>query len=137
MASPWQDYDTLYRLYWDDGLDQFGVADELGCSRRTIATWMDRLDVPTRNHSERENHQMVGVALHDMPGGYEAWTHSVDGTNHIVYVHRLLAVAEYGFDAVAGNFVHHKNRQPFDNRPSNVVPMTASEHGGLHLHGYD
>lgn len=35
-------------------------------------------------------------------------------------IHRLVAVSEYGFDAVANYNVSHKNEIPFDNRPENI-----------------
>lgn len=43
-------------------------------------------------------------------------------------IHRLVAVAEYGFDEVDGNHVHHKNGVRFDNRPSNLEVLSNSEH---------
>lgn len=45
-ASPrYRDRETLRRLYYDDGLTQDEIADEFGCSRRTIVDWMDRFDL--------------------------------------------------------------------------------------------
>ena len=51
-----------------------------------------------------------------------------------VYAHRLLAVAEYGFDAVADedNVVHHKNGVTWDNRPSNIRLLTNEVHARKH-----
>jgi hypothetical protein len=47
-------------------------------------------------------------------------------------VHRLLAIAEHGTDAVAGQHVHHKNGIPFDNRPENLELLSPSEHSKRH-----
>ena len=55
-----------------------------------------------------------------------------DGSNVTVSHHRLLAVAEYGFDAVAGNDIHHKNGVPWDNRPANIEPIDPCEHSRIH-----
>lgn len=65
--------------------------------------------------------------------GYTKWAGSdtADGGAH-VYVHRLLAVAEYGFDAVCDNVVHHINGLPYDNRHSNIAVMTQSDHVTQH-----
>lgn len=49
-----------------------------------------------------------------------------------VRLHRLVAVAEYGFEAVAGQQVHHANRIPWDNRPENLLVLSPSEHSRLH-----
>jgi hypothetical protein len=50
-------------------------------------------------------------------------------------VHRLLAVAEYGTEAVKDKVVHHKNNIPFDNRLSNIELMDSSEHARHHNAG--
>jgi len=49
-----------------------------------------------------------------------------------VLVHRLLAVAEYGYENVCDNVIHHKNGIRWDNRPDNIEVMTRSEHSKLH-----
>lgn len=59
------------------------------------------------------------------PHGYEEWR---SGAIDRVLVHRLLAVAEWGFDAVVGKHVHHKNHIRWDNRPENIEPLDPSEH---------
>ncbi|RBI58323.1 hypothetical protein DMJ13_27385 [halophilic archaeon] len=51
-----------------------------------------------------------------------------------VGIHRLVAVAEYGFDAVSGKHIHHKTGIPWDNRPENLSPETQSEHMREHWH---
>jgi len=45
-----------------------------------------------------------------------------------VPIHRLVAVAEYGFDAVVDKEIHHKNGMPWDNRPENLEPLSKEEH---------
>jgi len=45
-----------------------------------------------------------------------------------VPIHRLVAVAKYGFDAVENQQVHHRNGVRFDNRPENLGLMSNSEH---------
>lgn len=49
-----------------------------------------------------------------------------------VPVHRLVAVAEYGFAEVAGMDVHHKNNHPSDNSPGNLEVLSAVEHSRWH-----
>lgn len=65
--------------------------------------------------------------------GYEYCRAEVDGVRKKIYIHRLLAVAEYGYDAVVGKEVHHKNGIPWDNRVENIVPLTATEHRRVHV----
>lgn len=56
----------------------------------------------------------------------------VESPEGTVRLHRLLAVAEWGFEAVQGRQVHHVNRIPWDNRPENLALLTPSEHSRLH-----
>jgi len=49
------------------------------------------------------------------------------------HVHRLLAIAEYGVEAVAESHVHHKNEIRWDNRPSNIEVLKPGEHITEHM----
>jgi hypothetical protein len=63
--------------------------------------------------------------------GYEFWEHRFEGTNHRVYVHQLLAIAEGTPPEdlfTETNEVHHKNAVPWDNRPGNIEVKPRSEH---------
>ena len=42
---PWRDPTTLARLYYDGGLTQGEIADELGCKQRAVSRWMKRYDI--------------------------------------------------------------------------------------------
>lgn len=42
---PYQDPETLRRLYYDEGLTQAEIADELGYARRTVSDWMSIHDI--------------------------------------------------------------------------------------------
>jgi len=57
------------------------------------------------------------------------------GGKQYVRIHRLLAVATYGYDEVVGKEVHHKNEIKWDNRPENIVPVTSEEHRRMHFEG--
>lgn len=124
--TPWRDRGLLSDLYWKDELTQKEIAEELGCGRTTIVRWMDRLDVPT-THDIGVSHSIE--KWNERPER-EKWMES--GSETSVLVHRLLAVSEYGFDAVAGNEVNHRNKHQFDNRPANLEPVSQSDHHALH-----
>lgn len=47
--SPWQDKDTLYRLYIEEGLSAAAVGERLGCTDVTVLDWLNRHDIPTRD----------------------------------------------------------------------------------------
>lgn len=64
--------------------------------------------------------------------GYEIWGVYDGGDDLTPLVHRLVAVAEYGFDAVCGKVVHHESEIPWDNRPGNLRLMEDTDHAQLH-----
>jgi len=113
------------------------VADRLGCSGMTVQKWIHRHDIRITDPRGRgvKGRRVVGFPATfttDWSGSenvmYEVW---VDD-NRQVRVHRLLAVAEFGFDAVADCDVHHINGIGWDNRPENIEVLTRSEHSALH-----
>ena len=132
-SEPWRDRDTLQRLYWEDELTQPEIAEKLGCNLHSVQRWMDRLGVKARDNTER-NYLRYGheAKLYKNPDGYMQWQTIYHGERYEAYVHRLLAVSEYGFEAVSGKVVHHKNGVKWDNRPSNIEILTNSEHGDVH-----
>lgn len=52
-------------------------------------------------------------------------------THDRVYVYRLLAVAEHGFDAVCDKVIHHESGIPWDDRPDNIELMEHGEHSRM------
>lgn len=64
--------------------------------------------------------------------GYEVISNTYKGKRDRFKHHRLLAVAEFGFEAIKDKVIHHKNNHRWDNRPANIEPMTHSEHAQTH-----
>lgn len=133
-GEPWQDEETLRNLYLEQDMSQSEVAEELGCTAKTICDWMRKYNIPITDARGQGD-----LSASDTPAPF---THVSDGTN--VYemwalangnhrVHRLLAVAEYGFDALDGMHVHHKNGISWDNRPDNLEVLTPKEHRLTHV----
>lgn len=132
----YRDPDLLHYLHWEKELCYREMANELDCSKRTIRRWMNRLDVEHRTPEE-------GYRLAQSVN-YASYTHNADGhpmwsvhdpvtqKGKTFTVHRLLAIAEYGTDAVKGTDVHHKNNIPFDNRAENIELVSKSDHAKIH-----
>lgn len=125
---------VLRELYVEQETSLEDIADELECSHSTVVYWLGVHGIETR-----ERHEKMVERLYEKPAyfytskrGYEMWAGGVEGEVKQVAVHRVLAIAEYGFDAVGGKDVHHKNGVPWDNRPENIGLLTRSEHVKRH-----
>lgn len=113
------DPECIRKHYIEEGMSSREIADKFNCGKSSILRTMDEYNIERRD-SNRDKDAFYG------PGnrGYLKFRHK----HHHVYEHRLLAVAEFGFDAIKGKHVHHKNHFKFDNRPSNIELMTPEEH---------
>jgi hypothetical protein len=138
---PYTDYDLMHYLYKEKKLAQLDMAEMLPCGITCIRNWLNKLGIERRSLSEAmelaKDHPHI-APLRDGPNGYELWSPSLgDGSRHYVYVHRLLAVSIWGFDAVCDMHVHHgagdhPTEIPWDNRPDNLKLMTNSDHQKAH-----
>ena len=107
------------------------MADECGVTIGTVHRWMKRHGVKRRDRKQYLRREYAG--FYNQQSGYEAWSsHNTEGTTDHLRVHRLLAVAKYGFDAVCGKQVHHKNGIRWDNRPENIEIVTRDQHREAH-----
>jgi transposase len=134
---PFRNAETLRRLYWDEGLTIGEVASETGASKTTIKKWMNHHDIPRRDSVEASKaaRRVERATFITGTDGYEFWqSRTEDGLKH-VYVHRLLAVAEFGFETVCGNIVHHRNNISWDNQHENIAVMSRSDHSDIHNTG--
>lgn len=131
--KPYQDAELMERLYVDEELSTTEVAAVLDCSTGAVIDWLGRLGIGTRSRSE-------GVSI--SKGGPKDWyfySNKVYGHETIkpnrdtaVLIHRLLAVSEFGFEAVKNMSVHHINGIPWDNRPDNIELVSRSDHRRRH-----
>lgn len=138
MPEAWHERERLYELYVEQGLTQAEVADLLDTTQTTISKWLRRHEIETdeaaheRDYSGANSPRYVPYARFETDGsGYEVWRSRADGRAN-VGVHRLAAVAWHGYEAVAGNDVHHSNGVPWDNRESNLELLDGREHRETH-----
>ncbi len=112
--------DEIERLYWEEGKTQKEIAEIVGSIQGNISRFMRKHGIDRRNKSN------TPASFRFNEFGYPMSYSSAD--NASIHVHRLVAVAEYGIDAVAGNDVHHKNEIRWDNRPENLEVLSRSDH---------
>ena len=127
------DPDVLEKLYVEERLSLKEIAELSSVRHQTIRYHMEKHGIKRRDKvsSSREKSRVEYANVKMASNGYMYWNDYWDGRTRVA-IHRLLAVAEYGFDEVANKVVHHKNGIRWDNRPSNVQPMTPSEHAKHH-----
>ena len=94
------------------------------CDASTILHYLRHYGITTGNE-RADRPSRSPVPFRTGQDGYERWK----TTQRTVFVHRLVAVAEWGFAAVADCVVHH-NSVPWDNRPSQLQLFDSHrEHG--------
>ena len=147
---PWRDKDTMVRLYCEQSMTMEGIAEELGCSVSVISRWVGYHGIESRPRSRSgwESSNWKPYSNFEMKSsGHEIWRGQFKGEREVVPVHRLLAVAEFGFDAVCGMNVHHGNTNgdlpeceiPWANWGSNLKLSSRENHSRYHqmrrIHG--
>lgn len=133
-ARAWERPSLLRELYVEKRMTQQEIADRLGCDQTTVSRELRKHGISTRKRGD-----YTSPSLYFSDDGYLTCRHRIggrDGERVAFRVHRLVAVAEYGFDALDGKVVHHRNKHPADNRPENLELMELAEHTEMHhYHG--
>jgi hypothetical protein len=126
--TPWRDADTLRELYHEKGMSSREVAEELGCGKKAVLRWLDKHNIEKEKpKSERP------PTFQTRPDGAVQIKSQHNNVQYALLHHRLLAVSEWGFDAVSDSVVHHKNRVRWDNRIENLKLLDSqSDHAKLH-----
>jgi predicted DNA-binding protein YlxM (UPF0122 family) len=124
-SDGYKDKETLENLYNSD-YDMRDIAEEFDIALGTVQHWMDKFDIERCGGSAGYDY-----AKYSVNKGYPRWS----SQREYIFVHRLLAVAEYGFESVCDKQVHHKNGIRWDNRPSNIELMNEHSHMSYHWSG--
>lgn len=110
------------------------IADKVGCSKNKIDRRLSEHDIPRRSRSEaarvRNSREPASFRINE--DGYVESRTWFDGERYSILIHRLAAVAWFGYDEVAGNVVHHRNGMKRDNREDNFEVMSLQEHSRMH-----
>jgi len=133
QPEPYKDEELLRKLYLEEEMSMMAISEKIDCSPTTVRKYLDKFGVERRPAGEQISmaygYDRYTVPLQVKTRGSVAWRPDAETT---AYVHRLLAVSEWGVEAVAGNDVHHKNGVPWDNRIENLEIMSHGEHSSTH-----
>lgn len=138
-SSAYKDPEKLRRLYYDKELSTVDIAELAGVSTSTISNWMEKFGINRRDRIEAvKNKRSKRPATRGMTGeGYMQWVSQYDCERDSVRACRLLAVSEYGFEAVKDRHVHHKNGIRWLDYPDNIELLEPKEHLRKHSAGSD
>jgi len=129
--KPWRNAELINHLYHNEEMSGPEIADELGCSVSPIYKRIE--DTRSISEANRIWTWKLPLNIRTDEDGYEIFQTKIDGVGKRFAHHRLIAVAEHGFDALDGKVVHHKNGVKWDNRPENLELMNQSDHVREHL----
>lgn len=122
--AKYKDKHWLRQQYVENNCTQAEIAEKAGCSQHTVSRWLREYDIDTRDISDYT--EVLSPIWH--PKGYIEFRDQSNGCDDRFYHHRLTAVAEYGFDAVVGKDVHHKNGIGWANWAGNIELLEPGEH---------
>lgn len=125
--APYKDKERLDELYHGEGLSAEQIAERLDCSKASVLRWMQKHGIDRRR---QKTERPPGITMHS--GGYERVSVTINGESKGVLLHRLLAVAVYGFEVVQEHDVHHKKNIPWLNTPENLELVSKEDHPSKH-----
>ena len=126
VQQPYHD-EHLLRSLAERGSTLREMAAACECDASTVLHYLRHYGITTGNE-RADGPSRSPVPFRTGQDGYERWK----TTQRTVFVHRLVAVAEWGFAAVADCVVHH-NSVPWDNRPSQLQLFDSHrEHRRFH-----
>ena len=134
LTRKWHDEEVLRELYVEKGLSTPEIAQRLGLtSHQAIIKGLRDNDIEVTPYRGRST-GYGKVRLKDSRKGHVFAQHNYDGETYDVFIHRLTAVAEFGWEEATreNTVVHHKNCIGWDNRPSNLKVMRRDKHTRLH-----
>jgi DNA-binding CsgD family transcriptional regulator len=136
LDEPSKDEGFMRRVYLEEQNTTQDIAIALDIAQSTVRKRLQEHGIPLRSIREAQwisspgHRHWVNIVIDK--DGHVNWRIPVNNKARRVAVHRLLAVAEYGFEPVKGKRVHHKNGIPWDNRHDNIEILTRKEHKKAH-----
>lgn len=131
------DEEWLRQEYCEKGRSVPDIADELGEVPQTVYDAMDVWGIDRDATRYGHKSRVPYATYYTDDQGYPRWNAKgrEDGerVTYNFHVHRLVAIAEFGVEAVIDKSVHHKNEVTWDNRPENLELLTRSEHRSEHM----
>jgi hypothetical protein len=131
----YHDEEWLTEQYVHKGKSTLEIGEDVGADPQTIHRWLKQHDIPIRISckekppqffTSEKGREKIRTEVQTEDGRYQP----------TVFVHQLIAISD-GADPhkvfSRGEYhVHHKNRNSWDNRPSNLEFVSRAEHEMIH-----
>lgn len=131
------DRGKLRKWHHEEELLMSEIADRIGCSTSSVSARFKshgiELDEELVARRRRENARTNYVTFQTDHYGYEVVSCRFKREVDTAKIHRLVAVAVFGLEAVKGKIVHHKTNIPWLNAHDNIELMERSEHRYHHI----
>lgn len=132
---PWDDPELLKRLYHEEKLSTFEIADRFEEAEQTSVYYqLKKHGIETRSVGDSIRNRFASNLTVHLQNGRIQFFFDAFGETHTFLLSQLVALldnpAEEVFDDTT--HVHHKNHMPFDDRPENIEVLDGSEHSRYH-----
>ncbi len=137
-GAKYRDEEWLREKYVEEGLSSYEMKRMTTAKdNKTILRWLHKYDIPVEDEGGGSRVGWENGVRYAQVGGYPTLEEIIDGERERVRVHRLSAVAEYGFDAVVdADEIHHIDRVVENTARDNLAPLTTKEHFEEHAYEY-
>lgn len=129
--NAWRDFDTMRKLYVDEGMTMKQIGEYLGVSEHTVRKWIRKHDLGKGIAGALygvENPNYKGKKI-TVGGGYQRMNAVVDELG------LRTGVCNYCSTATNHTHIHHKDHNPRNNDPDNLVELCPQCHRVEHT-GY-
>lgn len=132
---PWDDPELLERLYHDEGLSTFQIADRWENAEQTSVWYqLKKHDIETRSSPEGIRKRYASNITTSINGGRILFQFMEFKETRSILLSQLVMLLDHPPSEVFGRetHIHHQNEMPIDDRPVNLELMNGKEHSRMH-----
>lgn len=132
---PWDDPEMLKRLYLEEKLSTFEIADRFEeADQSSVYYQLKKHDIETRDAGEAMRNTYASNLTVNLGNGRIQYFFDAFGETHTFLHSQLVALLDHPPEEVFADdtHIHHKNHMPFDDRRENLEVLSDSEHAAYH-----
>jgi len=122
--------DELFGAYWGEKMPSIkDLSTTYGVAESTIYKWMEEYNIPRRKDLINSG-GVVRFAETTSPDGHAVWKVRVNDKTYLE--HRWIVENEMGINLKENEIVHHKDGNPLNNHPLNLLVIDKDLHTRCH-----